>query len=152
MTRRNICISIFVIIWLLLFTYQTFRVNHLNPLIQRTFGITLPRVPLLFPPAGWIMFFNINPSYGFAEIYGIKDDRPVKLNPHDIFETRAIGYDNIHRNVMIGVLYPDRANPFCRYIRRKFPLYDTFAVVYGQYPDIIHMPDRFERQVVYRCQ
>ena len=98
------------------------------------------------------MFYNVDRSYGFAEVYGIRDGQPVQLDPHHIFETKAVGYDNIRRNVLIGVLYRDVTPSFCRYLRRKFPEYDSFAVLYNQYPDIIDTPDRVLRQVAYRCQ
>ena len=145
--RRNTLISVFVIGWLLLFQYETLRASYLGPLARRQ----LPKCPLLFPPAGWIMFFNIDRSYGFAEVYGIRESRPVLLDPHAVFSTKAVGYDNIHRNVLIGVVYRDRAQDFCRYLRRKFPAYDTFAVVYAEYPDVIAAPDRVLRQAAYFC-
>jgi hypothetical protein len=146
--RRNRAITWFVICWTLLFHYETLRANYLSPLLKRE----LPKLHLLFPPAGWIMFFNIDRAYGFAEVYGIKDRTPMLLDPHDILETRAVGYDNIHRNVLIGVLYPQRAPQFCPFVKRKFPEYDSFAVVYAQYPDIVKTPERILRQVVYRCE
>ena len=151
MKVRNVFITCLVIVWTLFFHYQTFRVKYLNPFVKQAFQIELPKIPLLFPPAGWIMFYNIDPSYGFAEVYGIRDDESVRLDPHDIFETRAVGYDNIHRNVLVGVLYRERAPAFCRYLDRKFPAYDAFTVVYGQYPDIIKAPDDLQRHVMYRC-
>ena len=148
MLRRGIPITWFVICWTILFQYETLRANYLNP----PFKHPLPKTALLFPPAGWIMFYNIDPSYGFAEVYGIRNTISHKLDPHDIFETKAIGYDNIHRNVLVGVLYRNRAPAFCRYLKRKFPTYDSFAVLYGMYPDFIKTPDRVEYQVVYRCE
>ena len=152
MTWRNAAISGFVILWTLVFFYQTLRVNHLSPLLRPIVGRELPRIPLLFPPAGWIMFYQIDPVYGFAEVYGVLDGDPVQLDPHDIFETRAIGYDNIHRNVRVGVLYQERGAAFCRYLQRKFPAYDNFVVVHGRYPDVINTPDHIQRQGLYRCE
>jgi hypothetical protein len=148
--RRNTLISVFVACWLALFTYETFRASYLSPLAGRQ----LPKFPLLFPPAGWIMFYHVDRSYGFAEVHALpRDGSPVvMLNPHEIFETRAVGYDNIRRNVLVGVLSRDRAPAFCRYLRRKFPAYQAFAVVYGQYPDVVDQPDRILRQLAYRCQ
>lgn len=151
MSRRNVIITCVVILWTLLFHYQTFRVNYLTPWVKRTFDLELPKIPLLFPPAGWIMFYTIDPSYGFAEVYGILGEESVQLDPHDIFTTRAVGYDNIHRNVLVGVLYRDRAPAFCRYLRRTFPAYDAFSVVYGRYPDVVNTPDIVHRQILYRC-
>jgi len=200
MALRRLRISLFVVVWLLVFLYETFRYGYLSPLAGRP----LPKLPLLFPPAGWIMFFNVDSSYGFAEVYGLRSPdhrgrggvpdavggrrspdhrgrggvaerqrvrhsatpsvappdavgsrlggQPVLIDPHEIFETRAVGYDNIHRNVLVTVLYRERADAFCRYLRRKFPAYESFAVVYGDYPDLISLPDRINRQVLYRCE
>jgi len=145
--RRNTLITWFVICWTLVFQYETLRLNYLSPLFQRE----LPKLRLLFPPAGWIMFYQVDKSYGFAEVYGIAGGEPVKLDPHDIFETQAFGYDNIHRNVLVGVLYRDRTEEFCRFLDRKFPQYDSFAVLYGQYPNVVKTPDRVRYQVAYRC-
>jgi hypothetical protein len=148
--RRNTLISVFVVCWLALFTYETFRAGYLTPLA----GHELPKFPLLYPPAGWIMFYHIDRSYGFAEVHALpREDGPaVILDPHDIFETRAVGYDNIRRNVLVGVLSRERAPRFCRYLLRKFPEYQAFAVTYSQYPDVVAQPDRVERQLAYRCQ
>ena len=148
MTWRNRVITGFVICWALLFQYETLRANYLSPLAHRE----LPKFRLLFPPAGWIMFYNIGPSYDFVEVYGIRGKEAVKLDPHDIFATRAVGYDNIHRNVLIGVLTDGAAPPFCRYLKRKFPTYNTFAVLAERYPDLITTPSRFLFQVAYRCE
>ena len=145
--RRNTLITVFVACWLLLFQYETLRASYLSPLAKHR----LPKFPLLFPPAGWIMFFNVDKSYGFAEVYGVKAGAPVLLDPHAVFATKAVGYDNIHRNVLISVLYRDRVQDFCRHLRRKFPDDDAFAVVYAEYPDFVNAPDRIRRQVAYHC-
>ena len=164
MLRRNTLITIFVICWTLIFQYETLRASYLSPLVLRLrsapalseaeglAGRELPKLPFLFPPAGWIMFFNVDKSYGFAEVYGFQGSQRVKLNPHEIFETRAVGYDNIHRNVLVGVLSADDASNFCRYLRRKLPSYDGFIVAYAQYPDLINTPDLVLRQVAYPCR
>lgn len=148
MLRRSILISWFVAFWLILFAYESLRANYLIPATGRQ----LPKTRLLFPPAGWIMFYNIDRSYGHAEVYGMHGTDAEIIDPHAIFETKALGYDNIHRNVLIGVLYKDRAPGFCRYLERKFPGYDAFVVVYAQYPDFVTAPDRVQRHVAYRCQ
>jgi hypothetical protein len=147
MRRRDALITAFVIVWTLVFQYETLRANYLSPLAGRQ----LPKLALLFPPAGWIMFFNVDASYGFAEVYGVRNGAPTKLDPHDIFKTKALGYDNIRRNVLVTVLYRDHAEAFCRFLDRTFPQYDSFAVLYGQYPDLVKTPDRFLYQVAYRC-
>ncbi len=97
------------------------------------------------------MFFHVGKSYGFAEVYGIRDNTGIPLDPHEIFPTRAIGYDNIRRNVLIGVLSNEDAPRFCRYLNWKFPSFKSFAVVYAQYPDLIESPDDVRRQLAYRC-
>lgn len=148
MVRRNTRITWFVLCWTLLFHYESLRAGYLSPLVKRE----LPKCPLLFPPAGWIMFFQVDRSYGFAEVYGIQDDRPRLLDPHDVFRTRALGYDNIHRNVLIGALSRSRAEAFCRYLHWKFPTEDAFLVVYALYPDLIEAPEQLLRQVAYRCE
>lgn len=148
MSRRNRLITAFVIVWTLVFQYETLRLMYLSPLLGRE----LTKLPLLFPPAGWIMFYQIDRGYGFAEVYGLREAQPVKLDPHDIFENKPLGYDNIHRNVLVGVLSGHDARRFCRYLRRKFPAYDRFAVVHAAYPDLIATPNRIDRQVVYRCE
>jgi hypothetical protein len=146
--RKNTLITVFVICWTLLFQYETLRASYLSPLVGRQ----LPKLPFLFPPAGWIMFFDVDKSYGFAEVYGIRDGRPSLIDPHEIFETRNVGYDNIHRNVLVSVLSAPHADDFCRYLRHKFPASDAFAVVAAQYPDLIETPDRILRALAYRCQ
>ena len=162
--RRNTLITWFVIGWTLLFQYETLRTNYLSPLAPAAtkggpgsgpkglVGRELPKLKFLFPPAGWIMFFNIDRSYGFAEVYGIRDRQPFLLDPHDIFKTRAVGYDNIHRNVLVSVLSRRDAPAFCRYLHRTFPAYESFAVAAAEYPDVIQTPDRILRQIAYRCE
>src|SRR3990167_6167516 len=148
MLRRSIPITWFVLCWTLLFQYESLRANYLSPLFKRP----LPKLALLFPPAGWIMFYNIDRSYGFAEAYGIRGTELTELDPHAVFETKAVGYDNIRRNVLAGVLYQDRTQAFCRFLRRKFPTYDDFLIVYAEYPDAVNTPERILRRPAYRCQ
>ena len=152
MKRRNTAISVFVVAWTLFFQYQTLRLSYLSPWARRIFQTELPHIPLLFPPAGWIMFYHLDRSYGFAEVYRIEaDQRLVLVDPHDIFRTKAVGYDNIRRNVLISVLSRDTAQPFCRYLLWKFLSAPGFAIVYGEYPDVAGQPDFVKRQVAYRC-
>ena len=148
MLRRSIPITWFVICWTLLFQYETLRANYLSPLLHQR----LPKIVLLFPPAGWIMFYNVARSYGFAEVYGIRGHEPTLLEPHDIFRTRAVGYDNIRRNVLVSVLESSHRDAFCHYLGWKFPTYDDFLVVYAEHPDLIDAPGEVLRQPVYRCQ
>ncbi len=147
MLRRNTLITWFVIGWTLLFQYETLRAHYLSPLAGRP----LPKMALLFPPAGWIMFFRVEPAYHFAVVHGIRRGQPIALDPHAIFETRAVGYDNIRRNVLVGVLYRETAGPFCGYLHRKFPAYDRFHVFSGAYPDLISAPERVVYEPAYQC-
>ena len=148
MSRRNVLITCFVAAWTLLFHYESLRANYLSPALKRE----LPKVPLLFPPAGWIMFYRIDRSYGFAEVYGLRRGQPpTRIDPHAIFRTMAVGYDNIHRNMLISVLDRRRAPDFCRYLRRRFTEYEGFAVIYAEYPDLVNTPDLLRRGVVYQC-
>lgn len=148
MRRRSIPITWFVLCWTLAFHYESLRANYLNPFFKRE----LPKLALLFPPAGWIMFYHIDRSYGFAEVYGLHDHTPTLIDPHRIFETKAVGYDNIRRNVLVGVLYRDRAPAFCAFLHRKFPAYDDFLIVHADYPDVAAAPPVVRRQPAYRCQ
>ena len=82
MRRRNVAITVFVIVWNLFFLYQTFRLNHLGPLLDRE----LPRIQLLFPPAGWIMFYNVDAVFGTTEVYAMRGRNVELIDPHDILE------------------------------------------------------------------
>ncbi len=144
---RNLWISLFVVAWVGLFHYESLRLRYLSPLAGRE----LPKMKFLYPPAGWIMFFNVDKSYGFAEVYGVQRGQTLFLDPHAIFGTRFVWYDNIRRNVLVSVISEHAAPQFCRYLRRKFPQYARFAVVYAMYPDVADQPDRVLRQVAYQC-
>jgi hypothetical protein len=162
MTRRA-WISVFVAAWVALFHYESLRLNYLSPRVLRIrsgwapqeagapSGQELPKFKFLYPPAGWIMFFQVDPTYGLAEVYGIRDGRPERIDPHAVFATRAVWYDNIRRNVLVSVLSPQDAAPFCRFLARKFPQYDAFAVTYAVYPDLVGHPGEKYAQVAYRC-
>jgi hypothetical protein len=144
---RPVCISLFVAVWVAVFHYETLRLNYLSPLAGRA----LPKLKFLYPPAGWIMFFTVDRGYGFAEVYGLTDGPPALIDPHRIFQTRAVLYDNIRRNVLVSVLSAQDAPRFCAFLARKFPQYPAFAVVYGMYPDVVEQPERVLRQVAYEC-
>ena len=144
---RHTRISLFVLAWISLFHYETLRLNYLSPLAGRE----LPKTKFLYPPAGWIMFFNVDRAYGMAQVYGLRQGTPILIDPHRIFGTRFVWYDNICRNVLISVLSPQAAPPFCAYLERKFPQYDAFAVTYAVYPDIIGRPGEKSAQLAYRC-
>ena len=144
---RNVVISIFVIVWTVVFHYESTRFFYLNPFFQKN----LPQLKFLFPPAGWIMFFNVDDAFGYAEIYGVKDGQPQPIDAHQIFRTRAIGYDNIHRNVLLEVLSENEREPFCRYLKRRFPYFDNFLVTAVHYPSVVKTPMLRQQQVAYQC-
>ena len=98
------------------------------------------------------MFYQVDRSYGSAEVYGETPDQRALIDPHRIFSTKGVGYDNSRRNLLIGVAYRERAADFCRYLRRKFPEYPAFEVAYAHAPDIVDHPDQVLRQVLYRCE
>lgn len=97
------------------------------------------------------MFYNIGDNFGYTEVYGIKDGIPQLIDPHDILQTRAIGYDNINRNALITVLTPGMSDSFCPFLKRKFPYYDKFSVNYVQYPHLVQQPLERTMTEVYSC-
>lgn len=148
-TIRNITISAFVILWLCTFHYESLRAFYLNPLAGRP----LPKIKFLFPPAGWIMFFNVGDSFGNVEVFGLKANQPPQfIDPHQILRTRDIGYDNIHRGVLGTILSPEIQPQACRYLHRKFPYFEKFWVTYVGYPSLTQEPLRQERRLVYQCE
>jgi hypothetical protein len=98
------------------------------------------------------MFFHVDERYGLCEVYRGTPGGPIRIDPHAIFETKAVGYDNIHRNMLVSVLDRRLGPAFCAYLRRKFPGNKGFAVVHAQYPDVIRRPDRLLRGLAYRCE
>ncbi len=144
---RNKFISIFVIFWLALFYYESTCVYYLQPFFKGE----LSRIKFLFPPAGWIMFYDIEDNFGYTEVYGVKDGNPQLIDPHQILQTRAIGYDNINRNALITVLEPGMSNTFCPYLKRKFPYFEKFLVTYVQYPHLTETPMERTQTVAYTC-
>ena len=144
---RNKLISIFVIIWLAVFYYESTCGYYLQPLLKRE----LPRMKFLFPPAGWIMFYNIGDNFSYAEVYGVKDGAPQLIDPHQILQTRAIGYDNINRNALITVLTSGMSDAFCPFLKRKFPYFEKFLVTYVEYPHLAEQSMERTQTVVYTC-
>ena len=144
---RNSLITIFVILWTLVFHYESTCFFYLNPLFSRD----LPKIRFLFPPAGWIMFYHVDNSYAGAEVYGFKNGRPQLIDPHDILTTKAVGYDNIRRNVLSLVLSHHEQKPFCKFLRRKFPHFDNFAVAAVYYPSVTVNPKRKLYRFIYGC-
>ncbi len=144
---RNRLISIFVIVWLFVFYYESTCYYYLQPIFRHE----LPKMKFLFPPAGWIMFYNIGDNFGHVEVYGVKDGGPQLIDPHLILQTRAIGYDNINRNAMITVLSPEMAGEFCPFLKRKFSAFDKFLITYAEYPHLTEHPLERIQSVVYQC-
>jgi hypothetical protein len=147
MPKRNVLITVFVIVWLALFHYESLRHQVLSPLAGRA----LPKLKFLFPPAGWIMFFNVGESEVRAEVYGKRGGSLELIDPHRIFDNRWLGYDNIHRNILVTVLDPRHADALGAYLRRKFPEYQAFYVMQVVYPSNIRFPGMKRSGVVYAC-
>lgn len=145
--RKNTIITLFVLAWLTFFTYETVRYEYLNVI----FGVALPKLKFLFPPAGWIMFYDVGEASGRAEVYGVRGDKIELIDPHQIFDNRWIGYDNIRRNILIHVLDKRTSVSFCRYLKRKFPQYEHFKVVWVIYPSETRQPGKKVMKVVYEC-
>lgn len=144
---RHTIITIFVIIWTLLFHYESTRHFYLEPLL----GKPLFKVKFLFPPAGWIMFYNVDDHFGYVEVYGIRGKETQLIDPHDIFRTRTFGFDNIHRNILSSVADPGLGRSFCRFLRYRFPYFDRFAVTVVYYPSIIKKPYERYQEIKYQC-
>lgn len=146
---RNFLISVFVVIWLAVFHYESLRTIYLNPLFKRE----LPKVRFLFPPAGWIMFFNVGDSASNVEVYGINEEgQPQWIDPHDILQTRPIGYDNIHRGALFAFIAPENRRQACAFLSRNFPYFKGFVVTYVQYPSISTQRFKQNRFVAYQCE
>ena len=148
MTRfKKVAISVFAALWLLVFHYESLRAMYLDPWV----GVHLPKIKFLFPPAGWIMFFEVDESHSQAEVYAQDGGRLVLLDPHSIFKTRYVGYDNIRRNILLTVLSPDKAPTFCPYLRRKFPQYKSFVVAYRVWPSVVRNKNQTVTRPIYLC-
>ncbi len=104
------------------------------------------------------MFFNVDEQFSRTQVYGLKSLPqnpnqyvPQEIEPHVIFRTRTIGFDNIHRNIMSTVIMEMNQRPFCRYLKMKFPYYDNFVVILVRYPNVVKTPMEHTQQVVYQC-
>ena len=98
------------------------------------------------------MFYRVEEAEVRAEVYGRKGESFEWIDPHRIFNIHWLGYDNIHRNILISVLGPYHASQsFCRYLKRKFPQYDGFSVMQAVYPSNIKYPEKRALKVVYEC-
>ena len=146
---RNSIISVFVVIWLVVFHYESLRAIYLNPLFKHE----LPKIKFLFPPAGWIMFFRVDDSAWNVEVYGINpDNQPQLIDPHDILQTRPIGYDNIHRGALVAFVSPQNRQQACVFLHRKLSYFKSFLVTYVQHPSTSTQPFKQNRYVVYQCE
>lgn len=147
MKFRNTLISVFVIVWLCVFHYESIRHFYLQP----HFSKPLPKVPLLFPPAGWIMFYHVDDRSAYAQVYGVRNGVPQPIDPHEIVRTRFIGFDMVKRNVLSTMLHKDARQPFCRHLRGRFPEFERFVITAVEYPSLVK--SRFDRRevIVYQC-
>jgi len=144
---RNTIISLFVILWLGVFHYESVRYFYLQP----HFDKPLYKVKYLFPPAGWIMFFRVGSGFGYSEVLGVKNKISQIIDPHDIFRTRSIMFDNIHRGILGSAADKSRARPFCRYLNYRFPYFDSFMVTVVYYPSMIDEPYKRLQEIRYQC-
>ena len=144
---RNRVISIFVVLWLAIFYYESTCYYYLQPFFNRA----LPRMKFLFPPAGWIMFYNVGDNFGYTQVYGVRDGKSQAIDPHDILQTRAIGYDNINRNALSTVVSPGISDTFCPFLKRKFPYFEKFLVTYVEYPYLTEKPFEKRQVLAYEC-
>lgn len=152
MAWRNGCISVFVVVWLVFFHYQSLRHFYIAPWAQKHFDVKLEPTPWLFPPAGWIMFFQVGESTGSVEVYGVKDGQPQLLDPHDILPVKTIMFDNIHRGILGNVLTSGYEQAFCGYLKRKFGYFDEFWVTAVHYPSVTQTPYQRYQRVMYTCR
>ena len=158
-TIRHALISLFVIFWLGVYHYMSLKHFYLEPWLKRP----LPRVKMLFPPAGWIMFYQVDDQSAEVQVWGLQKvkltgsgsnislsyDAKFLIDPHDIFRTRTIFFDNIKRGLMFGAVA--RQKPFCDYLEKRFPEYDGYEVKYIIHPAMTEKPEsKFER-IAYQC-
>ncbi len=144
---RNILISIFVVVWLCAFHYESLRYFYLQPFFSRP----LPKIRFLFPPVGWVMFYNVEDKAGYVQVYGVRNGVPQLIDPHEIIRTRFIGFDMVHRNVLSLVLMPQARKGFCAVLQRQFPEFEKFIIMDVEYPSLTR--SRFEQVQVpaYQC-
>ena len=148
-TARGVFISLLVVCWLALFQYESLRTFYFNQVLKKDF----PKTKFLFPPAGWIMFYKVGKSAGNIEVYGVKGKQSQLIDPHDIFRTRTIGYDNIHRGIMGSASdsNPRKAVQFCKFLNYRFPYFDKFYVSGFYYPNLVESPYERRQRILYEC-
>ena len=96
------------------------------------------------------MFYNVDDRFGYIEVVGQKGNEMYFIDPHEIIETRTIGFDNIFRNILSQMGNKRSSQAFGRFLKRKFPEYDGFVVSYIYFPDLVHRPQYRERRLLYR--
>ena len=144
---RNILISLFVVVWVSVFHYESLRYFYLQPYFHRV----LPKLKFLYPPAGWIMFYQVDDRAVYAKVYGIRNANTELIDPHEIIRTRFIGFDMVHRNVLSTVLMPSVRQDFCRVLKDRFPEFENFIVTAVEYPSLIRSRFEHVQTPVYEC-
>jgi len=97
------------------------------------------------------MFYAVGDEFGNVNVYGKRDDELQLIDPHDIFRTRTIGYDNIHRGILTHVADVRVSRDFCRFLKYRFPSFENFFVSVVYYPSVTK--DKYQRrqQTKYQC-
>jgi len=159
---QTLFITFFVIFWMVLFHYESVRHFYLNPYVYpkiknlKVVAKLLPegfkKTKFLFPPAGWIMFFRVTPSYGNVEIIAIDGQRSYRLDPHQVLLTRDIMYDNVYRGVLGSFAENRNAPQTCRYLKRRFPEFDNFIVRYHYYRNVVDSPYKYDVIPQFQCK
>ena len=80
---RNTIITIFVIVWLTVFHYESTRGYWLESI----FKTKLMKVKFLFPPAGWIMFYKHDVN--FANVKDLSNDHLIQ-HQHDHYDLWSV--------------------------------------------------------------
>jgi len=149
--RRNGFISILVIIWLFIFHYESTRYFTHFKIFKLLDDVKHPKIKFLFPPIGWIMFYKVSDSFGNVEVYGIKGTQHQLIDPHEIFRTRTIGYDNIHRGILGTAADIKNASKFCHFLRHRLPYFDNFVVMVKYHPSLTEEHYKIYKQIKYKC-
>ena len=100
------------------------------------------------------MFYEVGDSWSTAEVYGLRPGEMTaeRIDPHRIFTTRFVGFDNIHRNIMVNAISDHPIPQFCSYLKRKFPEYTKFGVVLAGYSTLTkENPPKKRMRMLYEC-
>ena len=98
------------------------------------------------------MFYNVDERFSRVDVYGVKKQQLYLIDPHDIFRTRTIGFDNIHRGILGSVVGQGQANQFCPFLEYRFPYFDRFIITLNYYPDFLKEPYKQFQEVRYQCR